>query len=161
MRRKTGGGEGGLYTQCFPCSGFSFQLESELSWWRNTRRRKEEKKQVFRSLRKPSTTSRPNPNLADPLHSSSHGRSLRGLNNNNGDHHCFVSVGSLITSSLNRIPYWNIECLEGVFAVADLPGPSIPSMTLFFTNGVSPGIRSRISLRHEKLGKVGPGRVSV
>ena len=73
-------------------------------------------------------------------HASSHSRSLRDLNNNNDDHHYPISVGNLVLSGLNRMPYWSIECLESVFVVTGSPAVPIPStMTLFLTSGVSPG----------------------
>ena len=71
----------------------------------------------------------------------SHGRSLRDINNNNNDdHHYPIKVGNLVSPGLNYMLYWNIECLGGAFAVTNSLAVSTPStMTLFLTNGVSPG----------------------
>ena len=69
-------------------------------------------------------------------HAKSHGRSLRDpSNNNNDEYHYPISVGNLVSSALNYLPYWNIECLGGVFAVTDSPAAPIPSTTTLLAPG--------------------------
>ena len=126
-------------------------------------REKRDEKKVSRSSHKPSTTSRLKSQPRRLIHCTPEvtvdhsGTSTTRKN----DHHYPISLGNLIPSGLNCVPYWNIECLEGVFVVTDPPGVPIPSTRrLFLTNSVSPGRSPSDWSEIGKLGKVGPGRVS-
>ena len=96
--------------------------------------------------------------ILKPARTKSHSRSLRDLNNNNNDdHHYPISVRNLVPSGLNCMPYWNIECLEGVLQSPTRPLCRSHQRGYYLCRYSSQmeirrAIRCRIGLRYE-IGK--------